>query len=235
MLQLNDVTKRFGGLVAVDGFSSTVEQGEIIGLIGPNGAGKSTLLNCISGIYRADGGQLILKGKVLNGLKPFQITHLGVARTFQVPRLFRKANLVENLMAPAIHRPADLRSLQRKSLELLDYVGLYALQDHFGEELSGGQQKLLEFARMLMFDPLLCILDEPFAGVHPDIKDKLHGMILDLHRAGKAFILVSHELDSIYALSTKVLAMHNGQKIFEGTAEGLQSDQAVIEAYLGGG
>jgi len=234
MLQLKDVRKRFGGLVAVDGFSSTVVQDDIVGLIGPNGAGKSTLLNCVSGIYRADGGQIILKGKVLTGLKPFQITHLGVARTFQIPRLFRKSNLVENLMAPAIDRPTDMRSLQRKSLELLEYVGLYDLKDHFGEELSGGQQKLLEFARMLMFDPVLLIMDEPFAGVHPDIKAKLHERIRELHRSGKAFILVSHELDSIYALSTKVLAMHNGQKIFEGTAGEMQTNQRVIEAYLGG-
>jgi branched-chain amino acid transport system ATP-binding protein len=211
-----------------------VEQHEIIGLIGPNGAGKSTLLNCINGIYRIDGGQILLQGKIVNGLKPYQITHLGVARTFQVPKLFRKSSLVENLMAPAIDRPIALRALQAKSLELLEYVGLYDLSVHFGEELSGGQQKLLEFARMLMFDPVLCILDEPFAGVHPDIKGKLHDMIRELHGAGKAFILVSHELDSIYALSTKVLAMHNGQKIFEGTATEMQSDHGVIEAYLGG-
>ncbi len=217
----------------MDGFSAVVGEAEIVGLIGPNGAGKSTLLNCISGLHPIDGGEIRLNKTSLNRLKPFQVTKLGIGRTFQISRLFLRMNLVENVIAPSLDTGSGLGYLRKKGLELLEEVELHGLRDQFAEELSGGQQKLLEFARLMMFDPVLILLDEPFAGVHPDIKGKLYERILKLQHEGKGFILVSHELHAINALCERVIFMHNGRGVVEGTMEEIESNHTVMEAYLG--
>lgn len=233
MLAVRNLIKKFDGLVAVNGVSFTVERNIVLGIIGPNGSGKTTTLNCINGIYKPERGEISLNGEVLTGLLPHEITKRGIGRTFQVPRIFRKMTVLENMLAPVLDAQEDDDKLRSKALELLRYVELFYQKESFGEELSGGQQKLLEFARLLMFEPDLILLDEPFAGVHPVLKAKFYNAILELKAKGKTFILVSHDLTSIYALCSRIVVMNNGEKIAEGTAEEIKENEIVIKAYLG--
>jgi len=232
MLKVNNIIKKFGGLIAVNMLSFQVDH-DILGVMGPNGSGKTTMLNCISGIYQLDGGEIYFKGDLISGLRPYEIARRGIGRTFQVPRLFWRLTLIENMLAPVLHHRKKIDDLREKAAELLDYVGLYELRMNMAAELSGGQQKLLEFARALMFDPDLLLLDEPFAGVHPQIQTKLEKSIRELYQAGKSFILVSHDIASTYALSTRIIAMDRGQKIAEGNPHEIQNNERVIAAYLG--
>jgi branched-chain amino acid transport system ATP-binding protein len=233
VLEATHLTKRFGGLVAVDDLSFQLRENEILGVIGPNGSGKTTTLNCVNGIYRAEEGTIAYRGKAIHHLLPHEIAKLGVGRTFQVPKVFKKMTVVENLMAPVLDSPEPDSALKARALELLELVGMATMRDHLGEELSGGQQKILELARILMFDPALILLDEPFAGVHPVLRTKFHEMIHALHEKGKTFFLVSHDLPSLYALSSRIIVLDSGQKIAEGSAKEVQKNEAVIEAYLG--
>jgi len=233
MLEVRNVTKKFGGLVAVNGVSFQLKH-DILGVIGPNGSGKTTLLNCISGIYRVDGGSIYLNQLCLTRLRPYEIARSGVSRTFQVPRLFWSLKVLDNMLIPVLYVRKENNCLRKKAEQLLDYVELTALKNHLARELSGGQQKLLEFARALMSDPKIILLDEPFAGVHPRIKAIMHNRIRELYLSGVSFILVSHDIASIYDLSTRILAMDQGRKIAEGSAEEIQKNEEVITAYLGG-
>lgn len=233
LLKLSNLTKHFGGITAVDHLSFEIGENEILGIIGPNGSGKTTTLNCINGVYRANEGTIFFKGAFLQGLPPHEIARLGIGRTFQVPKIFKKMPVLENLLAPVLDSPESDTTLKERALRLLEEVDLGPLKDNLGEELSGGQQKILELARVLMFDPEIILLDEPFAGVHPILRTKFHEMILSLHRKGKTFILVSHDLPSLYLLSSRIIVLNNGKRIAEGTAKDIQKDEAVIEAYLG--
>jgi len=233
ILTVSDLTKRFGGVVAVDHLSFELKENEILGIIGPNGSGKTTTLNCINGIYRLDDGTISFENRSLQGLFPHEIAHLGIGRTFQVPKIFRKMTIVENLLAPVLDSPESDAALQQKATRLLQEVDLEPLKDNLGEELSGGQQKILELARILMFDPKMILLDEPFAGIHPLLRAKFHEMILSLHRRGTTFVLVSHDLPSLYLLSSRIIVLDNGRKIAEGRTKEIQRDESVIEAYLG--
>ncbi len=234
LLSISDLTKYFGGITAVDHLSFEVGENEILGIIGPNGSGKTTTLNCINGIYRIDEGKILFNGMPLHhGMRPHEIARLGIGRTFQVPKIFKKITVQENLLAPVLNSPESDAVLEERATRLLEEVGLVHLKDNLGEELSGGQQKILELARILMFDPVLILLDEPFAGVHPILRAKFHEMIVLLHRKGKSFILVSHDLPSLYLLSSRIIVLNNGKKIAEGSAREIQNDEAVIEAYLG--
>jgi branched-chain amino acid transport system ATP-binding protein len=232
MLAVKGLTKKFGGLIAVNNLSFEANAG-ILSILGPNGSGKTTLLNCISGLYKSESGVIYLDDQPIHTLKPHERARLGMGRTFQVPRIFEDLTLVQNMLVPVLHLKEDLNALQAKALQLLRYVNLYHLRDHLGRELSGGQQKLLELARALMFDVRLLLLDEPFAGVHPEIKKILMDRILELRREGKTIILVSHDMVSVRTLSDRVMVLHNGEKIAEGTFEEVRHDRAVIQAYLG--
>jgi branched-chain amino acid transport system ATP-binding protein len=233
ILTVSNLTKRFGGVVAVDHLSFEVKEKEILGIIGPNGSGKTTTLNCINGVYRSDEGVISFEKRSLQGLLPHEIAHLGIGRTFQVPKIFKKMTVVENLLAPVLDSRESDAALRQKALQLLEEVDLALLKDNLGEELSGGQQKILELTRILMFDPKMILLDEPFAGIHPLLRTKFHEMILSLHRKGTTFILVSHDLPSLYLLSSRIIVLDNGRKIAQGSAKEIQRDDAVIEAYLG--
>lgn len=233
ILSISNLTKHFGGVVAVDHLSFRIEEKEILGIIGPNGSGKTTTLNCINGIYKADEGTISYNENLIQELHPHEIAHLGIGRTFQVPKVFKKMTVVENLLAPVLDSSEPDTILREKALQLLKEVDLEPLRDNLGEELSGGQQKILELARALMFDPKLILLDEPFAGVHPLLRTKFHEMIFSLHKKGKTFILVSHDLPSLYLLSSRIIVLDNGQKIAEGSVHEIKRDEAVIEAYLG--
>jgi len=233
ILTVANLTKHFGGVVAVDHLSFELRENEILGIIGPNGSGKTTTLNCINGIYRLDDGTISFENRSLQGLLPHEIAHLRIGRTFQVPKIFKKMTVVENLLAPVLDSPESDAVLRQKAFRLLEEVDLALLKDNLGEELSGGQQKILELARILMFDPKMILLDEPFAGIHPLLRTKFHETILSLHRRGTTFVLVSHDLPSLYILSSRIIVLDNGRKIAEGTAKEIQRDEAVIEAYLG--
>lgn len=232
-LEVNDLVKRFGGLVALDGVQFTAEEGEVLGIIGVNGAGKTTLMNCLCGIYRADAGEIRLKGEDVTGRTPHEIATRGVGRTFQVPRVFRRMSLIDNLLVPVLRQHAADRALIEQAEAMLERMRLIDLRHNFAEELSGGQQKLLEMARMLMPDPRIVMLDEPFAGVHPTLCRFMIEQIEAMAAARKTVLLISHDLTSIYRLSRRVLALNQGRVIAEGGVEAIRGNPAVIEAYLG--
>src|SRR5437879_8927047 len=204
LLETRRLTKRFGGLVAVDDLPLAIRQGEVRGLIGPNGSGKTTTVNLLSGLYHADGGEIRLRGERIDRLRPHQIAARGVARTFQTPKLFGSMTTLENVLLPALaaqdrgarRAMSEVRDRARRLLEL---VTLDGRRHAPAKELSGGQSMLLQIARGLMVHPIrLFLMDEPFAGVHPTIKDTIIETILRLNRTdGETFLIVSHALATL--------------------------------------
>lgn len=227
-LKVENLVKRFGGLTAVNGISFTATPGTITGIIGVNGAGKSTLLNCISGVHPISDGKVLLDGEEIQNRPTNRITRLGVGRTFQVPRLFKSLTLGDNISIGETGETchATIRSLLQK-------VGMEQLHDNLANELSGGQQKLIELLRIEYHDPRLILLDEPFAGVHPDLIRLFIDIIKGMRDRNLTVVLISHDLTSIYELSDHILALNQGQIIAEGQAKDIQDSAAVIEAYLG--
>lgn len=234
ILKVEGMVKRFGGLVAVNGASLTVGRGTIVGLIGINGAGKSTLMNCIAGMYRIDEGDVSFDGRSLVGLTPHEVAMAGIGRTFQIPRTFHRLSLIDNLMIPMLRMEEPEDVLIARAEAGLARVNLHELRMNNGEELSGGQQKLLELARVMMLEPRLILLDEPFAGVNPTLCTLITEQILAMKAAGTSFLLVSHDLTSIYRLSDWIYVLNQGQVIAEGGVEAVRNDPRVVEAYLGG-
>ncbi|MDM9560995.1 ABC transporter ATP-binding protein [Bordetella petrii] len=234
MLTVTQLKKRFGGLVALQGVDLHVPPRSILGIIGMNGSGKTTLLNCINGIYRPDAGSIALGGQDITGKPTHEVARLGIGRTFQVPRVFAHLSLLDNLdvAQQQTGRGADERYAQ--SEYWLRKVELHRLRHNHAEELSGGQQKLLELARIMAARPRLVLLDEPFAGVNPSLAQLLIGVIRELPAEHDcAVVLVSHDLTSIYQLSHHIVVMNEGAILSEGNAEHVRADPRVIEAYLG--
>ncbi len=232
-LEVRGLRKRFGGLTALDGVDLDARAAEVLGIIGVNGAGKTTLMNCLCGIYRADEGRVLIGGRDTTALSPHQIAHHGVGRTFQVPRVFRKMSLIDNLLVPVLDREAGDAELVARAEAMLEQMRLIELRHNFAEELSGGQQKLLEMARMLMPDPQVVMLDEPFAGVHPTLCRFMIERIEAMAAAGKTVLLISHDLTSIYRLSRRVAALNEGRVIAVGGVDDIRGNRAVVEANLG--
>ena len=240
ILETRGLTKRFGGLVAVDGLALRVNDGEMRGLIGPNGSGKTTTINMLSGLYRVDGGEVRLRGERIDQLRPHQIAARGVARTFQIPKLWGNMTVLENVLVPALAEldrgagrpPAEIRERARRLLAL---VTLDRLREAPAKELSGGQGMLLQIARGLMVHPIhLFLMDEPFAGVHPTIKDTIMETILRMNQTeGVTFLIVSHEMTTLRRLCRSVSVMHEGKLIAEGSFEEVANHATVLEAYLG--
>lgn len=249
MLEVRDVVKEFGGLRAVDGISFTLRAGTITGLVGPNGAGKTTLFNTIAGVHRPSSGSITFAGRRIDGRAPHRIFHEGLVRTFQIPRPFGRMTVLENTMlVPARQagerfwnnwvRRAKVRAEERagreRAREVLDFVGLERLSGEYAENLSGGQQKLLELARVLMADPKLILLDEPGAGVNPTLLVTIMDKLQALNARGIGLLLIEHNMDLIAALCDPVLVMAQGKLILEGPPAVVRSDERVLEAYLGG-
>ena len=233
MIHVVEVKKSFTGIQALNGVSFSVPEKTICGLIGPNGAGKTTLINVINGVYKPDWGEIRFGTNNLHTMPIYDIAQLGISRTFQVARIFRRMSVLENLLAPTIFLKDSSSTIKKRVMDLLDFVGLSEKKGQYAFELSGGQQKLLEFARSLVTDPLLILMDEPFAGVHPEIKSRLIDNIKELNQKGKTFIIVSHDMRSISDLCSQVVALNVGQKLMEGPPEKVLTDEQVIQAYLG--
>lgn len=248
MLILKNVTKRFGGLLAVNNVSFTVEKGEILALIGPNGAGKTTLFNLITGNLRPDGGEIFFKGRKLNGLKPFQIARLGIARTFQNLELFPTLTTAENVMVgfyrrnptgffrSLLRRPGTMRQeleLYREATQILAQLGLAAKADWPASSLPFGQQRLLEIARALAGKPELVLLDEPAAGLNHTESEELARFLRSLVKAGHTLVLVEHDMDTVMGVADRIVVLNFGTVIATGTPKEIQRHPEVIAAYLG--
>lgn len=234
MLRVEGLIKQFGGLRALNGLEFEVPERSILGVLGMNGSGKTTMLNCINGLYHATEGAISLNGNNLIGLSPAQVFRRGVGRTFQVPRVFSRMTLWENLAVPLLSKKMSRQDKDALRTKWLKKVKLYDLRHNFAEELSGGQQKLLELARIMVSEPRLVLLDEPFAGVNPSLAALLIEVIGKMpEETGCSVILVSHDLTSIYTLSDDIIVMHEGRLLAHGDAEAVKSNPDVIEAYLG--
>ncbi len=235
-LNVKNIVKKFGGLVANNKVSLQVSQGEIRGLIGPNGSGKTTLINVITGIYEPDEGNIFYAGKRIDGLQPDVIASLGIMRTFQVARVFRDMTVMENMLIPAFCQGQSRKEAVGRAEELLDFALLSRLKNTQAKSLSGGQNMLLQIVRGFMNKDLkLYVMDEPFAGVHQSIK----GIILQSIRMmneekGITFLIISHEMPTVSTLCDKVTVLAKGELIAEGTMEEVANESQVIDAYLGG-
>jgi ABC-type branched-subunit amino acid transport system ATPase component len=230
ILEVAELTKRFGGVTAVDRCSLALAPGRIYGLIGPNGSGKTTLFNCITGVERRDAGAIRFRGRRVDGWRPHRIAGLGLGRTFQVIRVFPELTAFENLLVVARGNRALAR---RRALELLSFVRLEPLAGELAGALSYGQQKLVEFARVLMIDPALILLDEPAAGVNRTLLNELLTAIRGLRDDGRTVLIVEHDMKVVMGLCDWIFVLDYGEKIAEGPPEAIQRDERVIEAYFG--
>ena len=241
-LDLRNVTKRFGGVLANDQISLQVDRNEIVGLIGPNGSGKTTLFNSIVGHHAVDAGHVILDGRNITGLRVQEVARLGVLRTFQQTRVYRGMTCLENVSISLAHRSLTLRNLPRgfpsavvaRGSELLDFVGLSEQRDQRAGELSFGQQRLLELTMVLMNEPKLLLLDEPTAGINPTA---IAALIQFLRRVRGEFaitlLIIEHNMPVIMDLADRIYCLNRGQVLAEGPPEKIKVHQGVIDAYLG--
>jgi branched-chain amino acid transport system permease protein len=240
LLEIRGAEKRFGGVKAVDGVSLAVERGTITALIGPNGSGKTTLFNVIDGTMPLDRGEIWFDGERVDGLASYRRAHRGIGRTFQITRLFKQMTVLENVVAPL--RSFSWRRLgadavsgpeAERAYELLEFVGMHRFATHQAGTLSYGQGKLVELAQILMLDPKLIMLDEPAGGINPTLIAHIEEMIRELNRQGSTFLIVEHNMPLVLGLCDPVCVLARGRTICEGTPGRVQSDPAVLDAYLG--
>lgn len=235
-LDVKNIVKQFGGLVANNHVNLQIDKGEIRGLIGPNGSGKTTLINVITGIYEPEDGSIYFTGKRIDGLQADVIASMGIMRTFQVARVFRDMTVLENMLIPAFCQGQSRKEAVERAEELLDFALLTRLKNTQAKSLSGGQNMLLQIVRGFMHEKLqLYVMDEPFAGVHQSIK----GIILKSIRMmndekGVTFLIISHEMPTVSTLCDKVTVLAKGELIAEGTMVEIANEPQVIDAYLGG-
>lgn len=240
ILRAEGLSKSFGGIRAVQNATVAVEKGTITGLIGPNGSGKTTLFNLMTGIYQPDSGDVYLNGRKVTGVRSNHLCHAGLSRTFQITRLFWEMSVLENMVVPV--RQVGFKSLfsagmfaheEERAMALLKRVGIDFLAHEPAKKLSFGQQKLLEFAAVLMSEPDIVLLDEPAGGVNPTMIRFIMDLIQELNAEGVTFLVVEHNMGVVMELCEHILVLDQGTKIAEGAPEAVQNNQAVLEAYLG--
>ena len=249
MLKVVELSKDFGGLHAVNGVSFEVQPGTITGLIGPNGAGKTTTFNLLAGAFPPTGGQILFDGHDITNLRDFEIFRQGLVRTFQIPRPFAEMTVLENLMTVPQQQlgerfwnnwlrggavRAQEHDIREQAVEILQFLGLFHLGDAPANQLSGGQLKLLELARALMSEPKMILLDEPGAGINPTLLGEIVERIADLNKRGITFLIIEHNMDLVMTLCNPILVMADGKLLTQGTADQVQSDPRVLDAFLGG-
>jgi branched-chain amino acid transport system ATP-binding protein len=249
VLEVQDVRKTFGNLVALDNVSLGTEDKSLTILMGPNGSGKTTLINVMGGLYKPDSGRVLFRGKDITGLAPHKIYNLGLARTFQIPAVFPQLTILENVMVARKDNPGEnfAKSLVKRSwsdqetktaedaFEVLAMVGLYHMWDKSASVLSGGQMKLLEIGRALMSDASMILLDEPISGVNPTLAHEIFTTLVRLRdNYGITFLIIEHRLDIALSYVDAVIAMAFGKFLISGTPQEVTSDKRVIDAYLGG-
>jgi branched-chain amino acid transport system ATP-binding protein len=242
LLEVRDLTKHFFRLSALSQVSLAVEPGELLGIIGPNGSGKSTLFNCVTGVLRPSGGQVLFQGEDITGITADAVYRRGLARTFQLIQIFPEMTVLENMLMAAQERTGTLlsRLLRReetaetgRALALLEYLGIAALRDNLASNLSYGQQKLLDFGMALMPEPRLVLLDEPLAGVNPTMITHLVDHILDLNARGYTFVVIEHNMEVVMSLCRRIIVLSQGERIAEGTPAEVSGNPLVLDAYFG--
>ncbi|RLG50764.1 MAG: ABC transporter ATP-binding protein [Thermoproteota archaeon] len=233
LLEVRDVTKRFGGLVAVNSVSFSIDEGEIVGLIGPNGAGKTTLFNVISGFYKPEAGRVLFMGRDITGKPPYTIAKLGIGRTFQIVKPLLNLTVLENVVTAALLKSSSLSEAKERASEVLEFTGLHEKRMLKASALNLVERKRLELSRALAIDPKLLLLDEVAAGLNPREVDSLLELLRQINSAGKTILMVEHVMRAVMTISQRVIVLHHGSKLAEGTPSEVASDRRVIEAYLG--
>lgn len=248
LLGINNISKYFGGLSAIDDLSFNVDRGEICGVIGPNGAGKTALFNLITGVYQLDKGNIFFDGKRLNGLKPHQIAEIGISRTFQKIRLFSNLTVTQNIhigqhcrthteILGSLIRDRKVqieeKKINEKTLELLKFVNLQDKREEIAKNLSYGEQRLIEIARAMALDPFLILLDEPSSGLNPRETIELMDQIQTINQRGVTVLLIEHRMEVIMGITQHLIVLNFGRKIFDGSPEDCRKDPEVIKGYLG--
>ena len=233
LLETKELSKNFGGVIALNRVELKVDEGEIVGIIGPNGAGKTTLYNCITGFYKPSSGKIIFNGKDITGLPSHKICKLGIARTFQIPRPFLNLTLLENVMIGALGRGTSLNEAREHAKEIISFLMLDEYADQPVGKLNFNYRRRCELARALATNPKLLLLDETFAGLNPTEIDDMIKTVKKIYEKGIAIMLTEHIIRVVMSLAERIIVLHQGKTIAEGPPKEIANDSKVIEAYLG--